>query len=126
MALYYVGCRIESAVSHLVHQPDENWPNDWEQLLDREFVSSHVVFFLSTRPDSFIAIVACNAADSCHSPDRRNSCTSSRGIIPRFSPGIWNVGAGFRRATLQHVRKYPHFLRIGTQFWRMTFEANGG
>ncbi|KIJ10065.1 hypothetical protein PAXINDRAFT_16911 [Paxillus involutus ATCC 200175] len=37
MALYYVGCRIESAVSHLVHQPDENWPDNWEQLLDREF-----------------------------------------------------------------------------------------
>ncbi|KIK72950.1 hypothetical protein PAXRUDRAFT_179599, partial [Paxillus rubicundulus Ve08.2h10] len=43
MGLYYVGCQIESAVSHLVHQPDKNWPNNWQPLLDREFVSSHIV-----------------------------------------------------------------------------------
>ncbi|KIK72697.1 hypothetical protein PAXRUDRAFT_164794 [Paxillus rubicundulus Ve08.2h10] len=42
MGLYYVACRIESAVSHLVHQPNEHWPDNWQPLLDREFISSHL------------------------------------------------------------------------------------
>ncbi|KIK72604.1 hypothetical protein PAXRUDRAFT_180354, partial [Paxillus rubicundulus Ve08.2h10] len=41
MGLYYVGCRIESAVLHLVRQPHEYWPNNWQPTLDREFISSH-------------------------------------------------------------------------------------
>ncbi|KIK72328.1 hypothetical protein PAXRUDRAFT_178655 [Paxillus rubicundulus Ve08.2h10] len=45
MGLYYVGCWIKSAVLHLVHQPDEYWPDNWQPLLDREFISSHLAFF---------------------------------------------------------------------------------
>ncbi|KIK77256.1 hypothetical protein PAXRUDRAFT_167414 [Paxillus rubicundulus Ve08.2h10] len=43
MGLYYAGCWIESAVSHLVCQPDENWPNNWQPLLDREFQMLHAM-----------------------------------------------------------------------------------
>ncbi|KIK72620.1 hypothetical protein PAXRUDRAFT_180318 [Paxillus rubicundulus Ve08.2h10] len=45
MGLYYVGCQIESAVSHLVRQPDKYWLDNWQPLLDREFISSHLAFF---------------------------------------------------------------------------------
>ncbi|KIK73178.1 hypothetical protein PAXRUDRAFT_179061 [Paxillus rubicundulus Ve08.2h10] len=45
MGLYYVGCQIKSAVLHLVCQPDEHWPDNWQPLLDREFISSHLAFF---------------------------------------------------------------------------------
>ncbi|KIK74726.1 hypothetical protein PAXRUDRAFT_174857, partial [Paxillus rubicundulus Ve08.2h10] len=40
--MYYVGCHIESTVLHLVCQPDENWPDNWQQLLDSELISSHI------------------------------------------------------------------------------------
>ncbi|KIK73045.1 hypothetical protein PAXRUDRAFT_159544 [Paxillus rubicundulus Ve08.2h10] len=43
MGLYYVGCWIESAVSHLVRQPDKYWPDNWQPLLDREFQMLHVM-----------------------------------------------------------------------------------
>ncbi|KIK78829.1 hypothetical protein PAXRUDRAFT_162957 [Paxillus rubicundulus Ve08.2h10] len=43
MGLYYVGCWIESAASHLVHQPNKNWPDNWQQLLDREFQLLHAM-----------------------------------------------------------------------------------
>ncbi|KIK81415.1 hypothetical protein PAXRUDRAFT_156164 [Paxillus rubicundulus Ve08.2h10] len=43
MGLYYVGCWIESTALHLVHQLKENWPNNWQQLLDREFQLLHAM-----------------------------------------------------------------------------------
>ncbi|KIK92858.1 hypothetical protein PAXRUDRAFT_146422 [Paxillus rubicundulus Ve08.2h10] len=43
MGLYYLGFQIESAVSHLIHQPDKYQPDNWQWLLDREFQLLHVM-----------------------------------------------------------------------------------
>ncbi|KIK72909.1 hypothetical protein PAXRUDRAFT_179661 [Paxillus rubicundulus Ve08.2h10] len=55
MALYYSGCHIESAVLHLVCQADKNWPDNWQQLLDREFQMLHAMQQIhATRPTTVI------------------------------------------------------------------------
>ncbi|KIJ16605.1 hypothetical protein PAXINDRAFT_10321 [Paxillus involutus ATCC 200175] len=78
MALYYVGCRIESAVSHLVHQPDENWPDDWEQLLDREFQLLHAMQQIhATRPT---AVIPAPAVEGLYHASRQEFGMSVRGF----------------------------------------------
>ncbi|KIK80646.1 hypothetical protein PAXRUDRAFT_158104 [Paxillus rubicundulus Ve08.2h10] len=42
MGLYYLGFQIESALLYLIHQPNEYWPDNWQQLLNREFVNSYI------------------------------------------------------------------------------------
>ncbi|KIK72847.1 hypothetical protein PAXRUDRAFT_179805 [Paxillus rubicundulus Ve08.2h10] len=55
MGLYYVGCRIESAVSHLVRQHNKYWPNNWQPLLDREFQMLHAMQQIhATRPTTVV------------------------------------------------------------------------
>ncbi|KAF9222207.1 hypothetical protein BS17DRAFT_768157 [Gyrodon lividus] len=56
---YYVRCWIEAAISYLVHQPDEYWPNNWQQLLDREFQLLHALQQIhATCPTSAIPMPA--------------------------------------------------------------------
>ncbi|KIK72869.1 hypothetical protein PAXRUDRAFT_85556, partial [Paxillus rubicundulus Ve08.2h10] len=57
MGLYYVGCWIESAVSQLVCQPVEYWPDNLQPLLDREFISSHMQIH-ATRPTAVVTAPA--------------------------------------------------------------------
>ncbi|KIK82486.1 hypothetical protein PAXRUDRAFT_153727 [Paxillus rubicundulus Ve08.2h10] len=43
MGLYCLGCQINSAVLHLIHQPVKYWPGNWQWVLDREFQSLHAM-----------------------------------------------------------------------------------
>ncbi|KIK73458.1 hypothetical protein PAXRUDRAFT_178219 [Paxillus rubicundulus Ve08.2h10] len=94
MGLYYVGCRIESAVSHLVHQPDEYWPDNWQPLVDREFISSHMQMLHAmqqihaTRPT---AVVPAPAVEGLYHISHKNFGMSVRGFNVRLCSMSANI-----------------------------------
>ncbi|KIK72449.1 hypothetical protein PAXRUDRAFT_180649 [Paxillus rubicundulus Ve08.2h10] len=78
MGLYYVGCWIESAVLHLVHQPNEYWPDNWQPLLDREFQMLHAMQQIhATRPT---AVVPAPAVEGLYHISRKNFGMLVRGF----------------------------------------------
>ncbi|KIK72158.1 hypothetical protein PAXRUDRAFT_181230 [Paxillus rubicundulus Ve08.2h10] len=98
MALYYSSCRIESAVSHLVRQPDENWPDNWQRLLDREFQLLHAMQQIhATCPT---AVIPAPAVQGLYHVSHKNFAMSVRGFdvrlcsmsanIPTFLPN-WDL-----------------------------------
>ncbi|KIK72219.1 hypothetical protein PAXRUDRAFT_21752 [Paxillus rubicundulus Ve08.2h10] len=89
MGLYCVGCQIESAVSHLVHQPDENWPNNWQPLLDREFQMFHAMQQIhATRPT---AVVPAPVVKGLYHVSRKNFGMSVQGFDVRLCSMSANI-----------------------------------
>ncbi|KIK82117.1 hypothetical protein PAXRUDRAFT_154500 [Paxillus rubicundulus Ve08.2h10] len=104
MGLYYVGCWIESAALHLVHQPD-----NWQQLLDREFQSLHAMQQIhATHPTAAIPAPA---------------------VQGLYHISCKNLHMALQDFNMQHCSmstNIPTFFGIGTRFWKTTFKANGG
>ncbi|KIK72828.1 hypothetical protein PAXRUDRAFT_179851 [Paxillus rubicundulus Ve08.2h10] len=110
MGLYYVGCQIKSAVSHLVCQPDKYWPDNWQPLLDREFQMLHVMQQIhATR---LTAVVPAPAVEGLY----HVSCR-------KFGMSVWSFDV---RLCSMSANIPTFFYRIGTRFWRMNFKENGG
>ncbi|KIK76266.1 hypothetical protein PAXRUDRAFT_170416 [Paxillus rubicundulus Ve08.2h10] len=94
MGFCYIGCWIESAVSHLVCQPDKNWPDNWQPLLDREFISSHIQMLHAMQQihaTRLTAVVPAPAVKGLYHVSHKNFGMSMQGFDVRLCSMSTNI-----------------------------------